>query len=60
MAIALHFIDVSTATIYERFLTFMKAEKLDAEGLTEYILTTLHEHQLDPNCIISQGYDGAS
>ena len=38
----------------------MKAEKLDAEGLTEYILTTLREHQLDPNCIISQGHDGAS
>ena len=38
----------------------MKAEKLDAEGLTEYILTTLRKHQLDPNCIISQGYDGAS
>ena len=38
----------------------MKAEKLDAEGLTEYILTTLRKHQLDPNCIISQGYDDAS
>ena len=59
MAIALRFVDVPSATIYERFLTFVKAEKLDAEGLTEYILTTLREHQLDPNCIISHGYDGA-
>ena len=39
---------------------YVKADRLDAEGLTKYILDTLDEYHLDPSYIVSQGYDGAS
>ena len=48
------------AIIHERFLTFMEATSLIAESLTTYLISTLSEHRLDPACIVSQGYDGAS
>ena len=48
------------AIIHERFLTFVEATSLTAESLTTYLISTLTEHQLDPACIVSQGYDGAS
>ena len=60
LAIVLQYVDINTATIYERFLTYVPAESLNAEGLTMNILTTLRKHQLDPKNIVSQGYDGAS
>ena len=46
--------------MYERFLTFVVAESLNAESLSDYIINTLKEYNLDPALIISQGYDGAS
>ena len=46
--------------MYERFLSFVKAESLNAEGLSDYIIGTLKEYDLDPALIVSQGYDGAS
>ena len=60
VAIAFRYVDVSSATIYERFLTYVHAEKLDAESLVKHILDTLALYQLDPTFIISQVYDGAS
>ena len=60
LATVLQYIDVQTATIYERFLTYVPAESLTAKSLAMNILTTLRNYQLDPKYIVSQGYDGAS
>ena len=60
LAIILRYVDINTASVYERFLTYVPAKSLTAQGLSSYILDTLRNHQLDPNCIVSQGYDGAS
>ena len=60
LAIILRYVDVKAAAIYERFLTYVSAPSLTAESLTKYILDTLRKHDLEPNNIVSQGYDGAS
>ena len=60
LAIVLRYVDVSTATQHEHFLTYIKAESLNAEGLSSYILDTLQKFGLDPTGVVSQGYDGAS
>ena len=60
MAIVLRYVDIESATIFERFLTYVEAKSLNAESLSTYILEALKEHGLDPKCIVSQGYDGAS
>ena len=60
LAIVLRYVDIESATIFERFLTYVEATSLNAESLSKYILDTLKEHGLDPQNIISQGYDGAS
>ena len=60
LAIVLRYVDIASATIFERFVTYVEATSLNAESLSKYILDTLKEHGLDPQCIISQGYDGAS
>lgn len=60
LAIVLRYVDVDTGSILEHFLTYVEAVSLDAEGLSTYILNTLTQHGLDPTCIVSQGYDGAS
>ena len=54
------YVDVQSCTVYEHFLTYIKAESLDAASLSSYILCTLHEHGLDTKWLVSQGYDGAS
>ena len=60
LSIVIRYVDVDTANQHERFLTYIQASSLNAEGLSSYILTALHDHGLDPNNIVSQGYDGAS
>lgn len=60
LAIVLRYVEIESATIFERFLTYVKAKSLNAESLSKYILDTLKQHGLDPKCIVSQGYDGAS
>ena len=40
LAIILRYVNVQTATIYERFLTYVPAESLTAESLAINILTT--------------------
>ena len=60
LAIVLRYVDTESATVFERFLTYIEATSLNAESLSKYILDTLKEHGLDPQNIISQGYDGAS
>ena len=41
-------------------LTFHPAASLDAESLTQYILEALSNYNLDPQLMVSQGYDGAA
>ena len=53
LAIVFRYVDVPTATIYERFVTYVPAESLTAESLAMNILTTLRNHQLDPKYIVS-------
>ena len=60
LAIVLRYVDTESATVFERFLTYVEATSLNAESLSKYILDTLKEHGLDPQNIISHGYDGAS
>ena len=59
LSISLRFVD-EEAVIREHFLTFVHAQCVSADSLTEYIVTTLKSHHLDLNSIVSQGYDGAS
>ena len=57
MAIVVRYVE---ARIHERFLTFVEASCLDAGSLTEYMLDTLRNYNLNLDAIVSQGYDGAS
>lgn len=59
LSIVLRYVDVK-ACIHEHFLTYVEAIDLTAEGLSNLILNTLGEYQLDCNLLVSQGYDGAS
>ena len=60
LAIVLRYVNAPTASICERFLTYIKAESLNAESLTKYILDTLDEYNINVSGLVSQGYDGAS
>jgi len=62
LAIILHYVDLDSATVHERFFTYVEAKCQNAEGLATYILSTLNinKHKIDTSAIISQGYDGAS
>ena len=60
LAIVLRYVDVDSAKLFEHFLTYVEATSLDAGSLSSYILDTLRMNGLDPQCIVSQGYDGAS
>ena len=60
LVIVLRYVNMATCNVYERFLTFVKAESLNAESLSDYIFKTLRDYNLDPALIVSQGYDGAS
>ena len=48
------------AVLHEHFLTHVAASSLNAEGLTKYLIDTLREFQLEPKCLVFQGYDGAA
>ena len=58
-SIAVRYVD-DDAVIHEHFLTYTEAEGLTASSLVQYILDILARFQLDPSCIVSQGYDGAA
>ena len=60
LAIVIRYVDVDKAELFERFLTFVEAASLDASSLSAFILDTLKKNDLDPQCLVSQGYDGAS
>lgn len=47
--------------IYESFLDFVKADQLDAEGLSNLIIKCLEKHGLEYRSnLVGQGYDGAA
>jgi len=60
MATVVRYVNIKDASIHERFLTFVEARSLDAEGLTKYMLDTLKDYHLDLESIVSQGYYGTS
>ena len=60
LAIVVRYVDVEAAKLYEHFITYVEATALDANSLSAFILDALRENELDPQCIVSQGYDGAS
>ena len=60
LAIVFRYVDIESASIHERFLTFVPAETLNAEGLSNLIIKTLEKYHIDPMLMVSQGYDGAA
>lgn len=46
--------------LYERFLGFEAADKLDASSLLQFIKKRLSECEIDISCCVAQTYDGAS
>ena len=60
LAIVVRYVDIKTASIYERFLTYVPLHSLTADSLTKELLDTLVKYHLDIKCLVSQGYDGAS
>ena len=59
LAVVLRYVD-DKAVIHEKFLTYKLATSLTAESLAAFLVETLREYQLNPENIVSQGYDGAS
>ena len=59
LSVAFRYVD-DEAVVQEYFLTFTEAKTCTAEGLTDHILATLKQFDLDPQHIVSQGYDGAA
>lgn len=58
MSVVLRYVD-HAAVIHEHFM-YIEAAGLTADKLTEYIVSVLKQFRLDPQCMVSQGYDGAS
>ena len=54
------YVDMKTAAIYERFLTYVSLESLTANSLTDFLLTTLNPYYIDITHLVSQWYDGTS
>ena len=44
LSIVLRYVDLESATIHERFLTYVEAKRMDAEALATYILDTIQQH----------------
>lgn len=46
LAIVVRYVNLESATLFERFLTYVEATSLDAKSLSEYILDTLKHNDL--------------
>ena len=53
LSIALRYVD-DEAVVQEHFLTFTEAKTCTAEGLTDHILATLKQFDLDPQHSITR------
>lgn len=60
ISVVVRYVESDTCKIYERFLTFVHAETLDAAAFSSYLLKTLSDFGFDTKWLVSQGYDGAS
>jgi len=60
LAIVFRYVEIDTTTQHEHFLTYIIATLQNSESLSAYILNELDKGGLNPNNIVSQGYDGAS
>ena len=60
LAIVVRYVDVEAVKLLEHIFTYVEATALDSSSLSAFILGALRKNQLDPECIVSQGYDGAS
>ena len=60
LAIVVRYVDVEAVKLLEHVFTYVEATALDSSSLSAFILNALRKNQLDPECIVSQGYDGAS
>ena len=60
LAIVVSYVDVEAVKLFEHFLTYVEATALDSSSLSGFILDALRMNQLNLDCIVSQGYDGAS
>lgn len=47
ISVVVRYVETDTCKIYERFLTFVHAETLDAAAFSSYLLNTLSDHGLD-------------
>lgn len=54
------FIENRLPTMRENYLGFIALNKLDAESISNVIISSLINWALDLNKLIGQGYDGAS
>ena len=59
-SIVARYFQAGSYSIRERFLTYIEATSLTADGLSSYILDTIKAFNLDLKYLVSQGYDGAS
>ena len=59
-SIVARYFHAGSCSIRERFLTYIEATSLTADGLSSYILDTIKAFNLDLKYLVSQGYDGAS
>ena len=60
LTIIFRYANVDNGVIHERFLTFVQADKLNAESLTGYIKGVIDKYKFDHKKIVSQCYDGAA
>ena len=55
LTIVVHYVNVEAVKLFEHSLTY-----IEAAALSVFILDALRKNQLDSECIVNQGYDGAS
>ena len=59
MAVVVRYVDERAVLQEQNFLKFVEAKKLTPESLMVYLISTLTKAQMEPACIVSQGYDEA-
>lgn len=63
MAVAIRYLRITndgSTEVAEDFLGFIQLEKVDAEGITDSLLTKLREWKVELSKLRGKGFDGAS